>query len=66
MDVSDAVGYADKFIKGAAGDVERLLSLDLGSYPQAGEPIDPSPKGPLGPLCPDPPNLGPSFNETVV
>ncbi len=47
---SDAVGYSDGFIRGAVGDYERLLSLNLGSYPQAGRPIDPSPNGPLGPL----------------
>ena len=28
---------------------EKLLGLNLGSYPQAGQPIDPSPNGPLGP-----------------
>ena len=49
---SDAVGYADNFINGAIADFETLRSLNLGSYPQAGDPIDPSPKGPLGPLCP--------------
>ncbi len=55
MDASDAVGYADNFINGAIADFETLRSLNLGSYPQAGDPIDPSPKGPLGPLCPEPP-----------
>ena len=50
VDASDAVGYSDNFIKGAVGDYERLLSLNLGSYPRVGQPIDPSTNGPLGPL----------------
>ncbi len=50
VDASDAVGYSDGFIKGAVGDHGRLLSLNLGSYPQVGQPIDPSTNGPLGPL----------------
>ena len=28
------------------------IFVDIGSYPQAGKPIDPSPDGPLGPLRP--------------
>jgi hypothetical protein len=52
VDASAAVGYSDSFIKGAVGDYTRLLSLNLGSYPQAGQPIDSSPTGPLGPLWP--------------
>src|SRR5207248_1440414 len=39
VDASDAVGYSDSFIKGATGDYQRLLGLDLGSYPHAGEPM---------------------------
>ncbi len=50
VDASAAVGYSDNFIKGATGDYDRLLRLNLGSYPRAGQPIDPSPNGPLGPL----------------
>jgi len=50
VDASAAVGYSDNFIKGAAGDYQRLLILNLGIYPGAGQPIDPSPNGPLGPL----------------
>ncbi len=50
MDASISVGYADKFVDRAAGDFERLLSLGLGKYPQAGQPIDPAPAGPLGSL----------------
>jgi hypothetical protein len=53
VDASDALGYSDSFIKGAVGDFARLLSLNLGSYPQAGHPVDPSPTGPLGPLWPE-------------
>jgi hypothetical protein len=50
LDASSAVGYSDGFIKGAVGDQGRLLSLNLGSYPRVGQPIDPSTNGPLGPL----------------
>jgi hypothetical protein len=50
VDASAAVGYSDDFIKGAVGDYERLLSLNLGNYPSAGQPVDPSPNGLLGPL----------------
>ena len=50
VDASDAVGYSDVFINGAVEDFEKLLGLNLGSYPRAGQPIDPSPGGPLGPL----------------
>ena len=50
VEAADAVGRDDAFIRGAVRDYERLLDLHLGSYPQAGEPIDPSPDGPLGPL----------------
>ena len=38
------------FMRGAVHDYERLLGLHLGRYPEAGQPIDPSPDGPLGPL----------------
>jgi hypothetical protein len=50
VEASDAVNYANEFIQGAAADFERLKSLNLGRYPDPGQPIDPSPKGPLGPL----------------
>ena len=33
VDASAAVGYSDNFIKGAVGDYQRLLSLNLGIYP---------------------------------
>jgi hypothetical protein len=51
----EAVGaerHTDSFTKAAIDDYQALLRLDLGSYPQAGKPIDPSSKGPLGPLDP--------------
>jgi hypothetical protein len=47
---ADADGRSDAFIKAGVEDYQKLLALDLGSYPQAGEPIDPSSKGPLGRL----------------
>jgi len=50
VEAADAVAYSDDFMRGAIHDYERLLGLHLGTYPQAGEPIDPSPDGPLGPL----------------
>jgi hypothetical protein len=50
VEAADAVAHDDVFLRGAIQDFERLLSLDLGSFPQAGQPIDPSPDGPLGPL----------------
>ena len=46
-----ADGHTDAFIKAAIADYETLLRLDLGRYPDAGSPIDPSSKGPLGPLA---------------
>ena len=50
MEAAAATGHADDFINAGVADYEKLLRLDLGSYPQAGQPIDPSPTGPLGPL----------------
>ena len=50
VEAADAVAFDDAFMRGAIQDYERLLSLHLGTYPQAGQPIDPSPDGPLGPL----------------
>jgi hypothetical protein len=50
VEAADAVTYDDTFLRGAIQDYERLLGLHLGTYPQGGEPIDPSPDGPLGPL----------------
>jgi len=50
VEAADAITHDDIFIIGAIQDYERLLGLDLGTYPQAGRPIDPSPDGPLGPL----------------
>ena len=45
VDASDALGHFDSFIKGAVGDFGGLLSLNLGSHPQAGQPVDPPPTG---------------------
>jgi len=50
VEAAAAIGHSDRFMKGAIDDYEKLLRLDIGSYPQAGNPIDPSSKGPLGPL----------------
>ena len=48
LEAAAADGHSDAFIKGAVEDYENLLKLDLGRYPEAGQPIDPSPEGPLG------------------
>ncbi len=50
VEAVNAVAFDDTFMRGAIRDYERLLGLHLGSYPHAGQPIDPSPDGPLGPL----------------
>jgi hypothetical protein len=50
VEAAAAKGHADQFMERAVEDYEKLLRLDLGSYPQAGKPIDPSSDGPLGPL----------------
>jgi hypothetical protein len=52
MEAAAATGHADDFVNAGIADYEKLLQLDLGSYPEAGNPIDPSSKGPLGPLWP--------------
>jgi hypothetical protein len=53
VEAAGADGHTDQFIKGAVEDYAMLLRLGLGSYPQAGQPIDASPRGPLGPLEPE-------------
>jgi hypothetical protein len=50
VEAADAAAHDDIFMQGAIQDYERLLGLDLGHYPEAGRPIDPSPDGSLGPL----------------
>ena len=50
VDAAGAAGHGDTFIKGGLQDYQALVKLGLGNYPEAGEPIDPSPAGPLGPL----------------
>jgi hypothetical protein len=52
MDAAEAVASTDEFTLWAAQDYRKLLELKLGEYPEAGQPIDPSPGGPLGPLRP--------------
>jgi hypothetical protein len=54
LEAVGAEGHTDSFIKAAVEDYQQLLRLDLGSYPQAGKPIDPSSRGPLGPMEPTP------------
>jgi hypothetical protein len=50
VDAAVAAGFGDEFINRSMYDYQALLKLGLGNYPDAGEPIDPSPAGPLGPL----------------
>ncbi len=45
----DAAGVA----AAAEADYVKLLRLNLGKYPDLGDPVDPSESGPLGPLWPD-------------
>ena len=42
MEAAVAIGFSDQFIKGAVEDYEKLLRLDIGSFTQAGKPIDPA------------------------
>ena len=51
-DAAEAVASTDEFTLWASLDYRKLLELKLGGYPEAGQPIDPSPGGPLGPLRP--------------
>jgi hypothetical protein len=50
VEAADAAAFDDAFMRGAIRDYERLVALHLGTYPDVGRPIDPSPDGPLGPL----------------
>ena len=50
VEAAGAVDYSDGFMRGAVHDYATLLGLHLGTYPEAGQPIDPSPDGPLGAL----------------
>jgi hypothetical protein len=46
-----SVGYHNEgFVGAALNDYNTLVRLKLGRYPEPGDPIDPSPGGPLGPL----------------
>jgi hypothetical protein len=49
-EAADAVGHTNAFVTAAVRDYQTLLSLELGRYPEAGQPINPLPDGPLGPL----------------
>jgi hypothetical protein len=45
----DAVGLANEdFVAASQNGYEKLSHLNLGRYPESGEPIDPSPSGPRG------------------
>jgi hypothetical protein len=45
----EAVGLHNKgYVTAALNDYDKLLLLNLGLYPEPGDPIDPSPAGPLG------------------
>jgi hypothetical protein len=50
VDAADAAGHSEEFIESMIRDYQKLIRLQLGSYPEAGKPVDPSPDGPLGPL----------------
>jgi hypothetical protein len=46
-----SVGYRNEhFVDAALKDYTTLIDLELGRYPEPGNPVDPSPGGPLGPL----------------
>jgi hypothetical protein len=49
-----AAAYAyyadDALIRAGRTDYDRLLELNLGAYPELGQPINPTSEGPLGPL----------------
>jgi hypothetical protein len=46
-----SVGYRNEdFVDAALKDYDELVRLGLGRYPEQGDPVDPSPDGPLGPL----------------
>jgi hypothetical protein len=46
-----SVGYRNEhFVDSALKDYRTLVGLELGRYPELGQPVDPSPGGPLGPL----------------
>jgi hypothetical protein len=52
VDAAEAVASTSDFTTWASEDYRKLLTMGLGQYPEAGQPIDPSPEGPLGPLWP--------------
>lgn len=45
-----SIGYRNEhFVDSALKDYRTLVDLELGRYPEPGNPVDPSPGGPLGP-----------------
>ena len=40
----------EDFVDAALSDYDKLVRLQLGCFPELGNPVDPSPGGPLGPL----------------
>jgi hypothetical protein len=42
--------HNEHFVRAADRDYRALLGLNLGRFPDEGQPVDPSPDGPLGPL----------------
>ena len=48
-----ASGVASAVEAAARADFDRLSSLNLGTYPELGQPIDSTKNGPLGPLWPE-------------
>jgi hypothetical protein len=51
VEAYDDLGYRkEEFVAAAFSDDDRLLCRKLACYPELGEPIDPSPGGPLGRL----------------
>ena len=50
-DAFHSVGHHNhEIVHAAMADYHKLVGLKLGSYPEVGTPVDPSPGGPLGPL----------------
>ena len=48
-EADDAVGLANEhYVAASLNDYDKLSRLNLGRYPEPGEPIDASPSGPLG------------------
>ncbi len=50
--IAATLAYIAEFESATNADFNKLVELNLGSYPERGEPIDPSEDGPLGTLWP--------------